>query len=99
VLSVCPTPITLNELVHFQEIQHAGHVIECDLNAILFNPVLSTIPKYRTLKLASHIKNLNHSTCDDEILYADRASEDEKLLLETFFLKTTKILMCWAVES
>jgi hypothetical protein len=68
VLSVCPTPITLNELVHFQEIQYAGHVIGCDLNAILFNPVLSTIPKYRTLKFESHIKNLNHSTCDDDIL-------------------------------
>jgi hypothetical protein len=34
-------------MVDFYEIQYRGHAIEGDLDAVLFNPVASTIPKWR----------------------------------------------------
>jgi hypothetical protein len=38
----------LNKLVDFREIQQGGHAIECNHDATLFNPVVSTIPKWQT---------------------------------------------------
>jgi hypothetical protein len=42
---------TLNQLVDFHETQQRGHAVEGDLDAIIFNPVASKIPKWRTFKL------------------------------------------------
>jgi hypothetical protein len=38
----------LNELEYFHEIQQGGNAIESGLDAILFNLVASTIPKFQT---------------------------------------------------
>jgi hypothetical protein len=38
----------LNHLVEFYEIQLGGHDTEGDINAIIFNPVASTVPKWWT---------------------------------------------------
>jgi hypothetical protein len=51
--SVCPPLITFNHLADFHEIQHEGHVIECDLNNTIFNPVASTILNWWTFKPVS----------------------------------------------
>jgi hypothetical protein len=36
------------------------------------------------------MQNLHHSTWDLEILYADRSSKDEQLLIGPFFVKNKK---------
>jgi hypothetical protein len=78
----------LKQLVDFYEIQYGDHAIEANLEAVLFNPVPSTIPKWRTLKLLRWMQNLHQSTWDHEILYADRSSKDEQLLIRPFLSKT-----------
>jgi hypothetical protein len=78
----------LNQLVDFYEIQKDGHAIEDDLDAVLINPVPSTIPKWRTFKLLRWMQNLHQSTWDYEILYTDRYSKDEQLLIRPFLSKT-----------
>jgi hypothetical protein len=75
-------------LVYFYEIQYGGHAIEGDLEAVIFNQVPSTIPKWRTFKLLRWMQNLNQSTWEHEILYTDRSSKDEKLLIRPFLSKT-----------
>jgi hypothetical protein len=66
--SVCPPPqITLNQVVDLYEIQLGGHAIEGDLDAVLFNPVPSTITKWRTFELLRWMQNLHQSTWDHEI--------------------------------
>jgi hypothetical protein len=42
-LSVCPSLITLNPLVHFHEICLGRNDIQGDLNAIIFNAIASII--------------------------------------------------------
>jgi hypothetical protein len=79
-LSVCPPLITY-------EIQLGGHAIEGGLDAVLFNPVPLTIPKWRTFKLLRLMQNLHQSTWDHEILYIDRSSKDEQLFIRSFLLK------------
>jgi hypothetical protein len=74
----------LNQLVDFYEIKQEGHAIEGDLDAVRFNPVPSTIPKWRTFKLLRWMQNLHQSTWDHEILYTDRSSNDEQLLMRPF---------------
>jgi hypothetical protein len=46
-----------------------------------FNPLASTFPKWRTFRLLSWTQNLNQSTQDHEILYADKSSKDWQLLM------------------
>jgi hypothetical protein len=91
-LSVCLSPlITFEPIGRFllnSEIQEGGHAIEDDLDAVLFNPVPSTIPKRRTFKLLRWMQNLHQSTWDHEILYTDRSSKDEQLLIRQFLSKT-----------
>jgi hypothetical protein len=41
----------LNQLVDFYEIQKEDHAIEGVIDAIIFNPVASTIPKWWTFKI------------------------------------------------
>jgi hypothetical protein len=50
-LSVFTSYHFLNLLVDFYESQYGGHTTEDDLDIIIFNPVISTTPKWQTLKL------------------------------------------------
>jgi hypothetical protein len=77
-------------LVDFDEIQYGGHVIEGDLDAIHFNPVPSSISKWRAFKLLRWMQNLHQSTWDHGSLYTDRSSKDEQLLIRPFLSKTKK---------
>jgi hypothetical protein len=65
---------SLNGLVDLDEILYGGGDIEGDLDAIFFNLVALTIPKWRTFKHMRWMQNLHH-----EILYADTYSKGEKL--------------------
>jgi hypothetical protein len=38
-------------MVHFHEIQKKGHVTEVNLDVIVFNPIVSTILKWRKFKI------------------------------------------------
>jgi hypothetical protein len=67
-LSACQV---LNQLVHFYTIHYEGHDIEGDLEAIPFNPVPSTIPKWQTFELVRWMQNLHQSKWDLEIFYTD----------------------------
>jgi hypothetical protein len=78
----------LNQLIDFYEIQYGGHAIEGDLDAVLFNPVPSTIPKWQTFELLRWMQSLHQSTWEHEILYTDRSSKDEQLLTRPFLSKT-----------
>jgi hypothetical protein len=71
-------------MVDFYEIQYRGHIIEGDLNAIHFNPVPSSISKWRAFKLLRWMQNLHQSMWDHGILYADRSSKDGQLLMRPF---------------
>jgi hypothetical protein len=79
-------------LVNFHEIQQESHATVGDLGAILSNPVDSTIPKWRIFKLPKWrmfklpkwTQNLDQSTWDQEILYADRYAKDKQLLICPF---------------
>jgi hypothetical protein len=64
--------------------------MEGDLDAVLFNPVPSTFPKWRTFKRLRWMQNLHQSTWDHEILYTDKSSKDEQLLIRPFLSKTKK---------
>jgi hypothetical protein len=80
----------LNQLIDFYEIQYGGHAIEGDLDAVLYNPLISTIPKWQTFKLLRWMQNLHQSTWEHEILYTDRSSKDEQLLMRPFLSKNKK---------
>jgi hypothetical protein len=66
-------------LVEFYEIQWVCYAIESDLDAIIFNPVASTIPKWQTFKLLRWIQNFHQSVWDCVILYDDRSTFNEPL--------------------
>jgi hypothetical protein len=57
------------------------------LKVILFNPIPSTIQKWRTFKLLRWMQNLHQSMWDHEIFYTDRSSKDEQLLKDHFCQK------------
>jgi hypothetical protein len=59
----------LNRLVDFDEIWYRVDDIEDDLDSMLFNPVASTISKWRTFKLLRKVHLLNRLVDLDEILY------------------------------
>jgi hypothetical protein len=67
---------------------------------LLSNPVSSTIPKWRTFKLLRWIQNLHQSTWDHEILYTDRYSKVEQLLMRAFLSKTknTNMAAVWMLK-
>jgi hypothetical protein len=83
----------LNQLVDFYEIQQGGHAIEGDLDAVLFNPIPSSIQKWRTFKLLRWMQNLHQSTWDHESLRTDRSSKDEQLIIRLFLSKTKNTKM------
>jgi hypothetical protein len=54
---------TLNQLIDFNESQQAGHAIECDLSAIISNPIDSTFLKW-AFELLSWMQNLHKAAQD-----------------------------------
>jgi hypothetical protein len=72
----------LNQEVNFYEIRQKRHLTEGDFEAILFNPVTSTIPKWLTFKLT---RNLQQSGVggegDRDTFYADRPSKDGQIFI------------------
>jgi hypothetical protein len=50
-LYVYPPSQLLNQLADFYEIQYRGHAPEGNLDAIIFNAVDATIPKWKMFKL------------------------------------------------
>jgi hypothetical protein len=52
-----------NRLVDLDEILYGGDDIEYYLDYILFKPVASTIPKFRTFKLLRWMQNHNSTSC------------------------------------
>jgi hypothetical protein len=56
-------------LVDLDEILYGGDDIEDDLDSMLFNPVASTISKWRTFELLRRAQLLNRLVDLDEILY------------------------------
>jgi hypothetical protein len=61
--------------VDLDEILHGGDGIEYYLDYIIFNPVASTIPKWRTFKLLRRVQLLNRFVDLDEILYGGDGTE------------------------
>jgi hypothetical protein len=57
-----------------------------DLNAVPFNPAVSTIPKLRTFKLLRWMKNLNQTTWEHD-MHADRSSNYKQPSLRPFLQK------------
>jgi hypothetical protein len=55
--------------VDLDEVLSRGDDIEVDLDSIIFNTVVSNIPKWRTFKLLRWVQLLNQSADLDEILY------------------------------
>jgi hypothetical protein len=67
--------------VDLDEIFLWGDGIEYYLNYLLFNPIASTIPKWRTFKLLSWVLLLNRLMDLDEILYGDDIEDDLNSIL------------------
>jgi hypothetical protein len=65
-LSVCLPLITFQLTARFHKIQNGDHATEDDLNAIIFNFVASTVPKWQTFILLRWMQNLHQSTWDHE---------------------------------
>jgi hypothetical protein len=61
-----------------------SHVIEGDLDTIIFNPATSTTPKWRTFTLLRWLQKFHQSPQDHEILNADISSKDKQLLIRQF---------------
>jgi hypothetical protein len=67
----------MNRLMELDEILYGSDGIEYYLDYILFNPVASTIPNWRTYKLLRRMLLLNQLVDLDEILYEDDDNEDD----------------------
>jgi hypothetical protein len=78
---------------------YGGHVIKGDIDAIHFNPVPSSISKWRAFKLLRWIQNFHQLTWDHGILYADRSSKDGQPLMRPFLFCPTAILHLHVVYS
>jgi hypothetical protein len=63
--------------VDLDEILYGDDGIEYYLDYIQFNPVASTIPKWRTFKLLRFVLLLNRLMDIDENLYIDDVIEDD----------------------
>jgi hypothetical protein len=57
----CPTQL-LEQLVDFMKFSMEVMYIEGDFDSIIFNPVASTIQKWRTFKLLRWMQNLHYVT-------------------------------------
>jgi hypothetical protein len=57
---------------------------EGNLDAFIFNPVTSTIPIWRTLKLLWRMQSFDNLTRNNGILCADRSQKAELLLIGLF---------------
>jgi hypothetical protein len=78
--------ITLQPTDRFYEIPYEGYTIEIDFDPIFF--ILHLQPfKNDVFRLLKWMQNLHQSTWDHEILYADRFSKDEQLLVRPFLWK------------
>jgi hypothetical protein len=102
-LSVCPPPpppITCEPIGRFLWNSVGRSCHWTDLDVVLINPVLSTIPKWRTFKLLRWMQNLHQSTWDHEILYTDRSLKDEQLLIRPFLskIKNTNMAAVWMLK-
>jgi hypothetical protein len=62
--------------VDLDEILYRGDDIEDDLDSILFNPVASTISKWRTFKVLRWAQLLNQLVDLDEIVYGGDVEDD-----------------------
>jgi hypothetical protein len=80
-LSVSPPLITYEPIGKFLLNQEGGHATEGKLDAIFFDPIVLTIPKWRTFKFLRWMQNLNQSVWGRDYLYADRSLQDEQLVL------------------
>jgi hypothetical protein len=80
-LCVCHIYQPLNQKVDFYEIQYGNYTIENGLDAI-FNPVASTIQKWRTFKLLRWKQKFHQWKWDDELFYDYGSSEDGQILTE-----------------
>jgi hypothetical protein len=99
---VCLSPLSTFEPVgNFYDIYYGGRAIEGDLNAIIFNPVASTILKWQTFILLRWMQNLRQSMQNHGILYTDRSSEDLQLSVRPFLWKTknTNVVGGWKLKS
>jgi hypothetical protein len=66
------------------KIQQEGYAIKNDLDAIIFNPIASTIPKWRALKPLKWMQNLLQSTSSHEVcVLIDIQRTDRTILSET----------------
>jgi hypothetical protein len=77
-------------LLDFIAIQLGRRATENGFEATIFNSIASTTQKWRMLKRLRWTQNLNQSTWDHAILYADTSSKDEPFLLRLFFVKSQK---------
>jgi hypothetical protein len=76
----------LNRLVDLDEILYGDDGIEYYLDYILFNPVASTIPKWRIFKLLRWLQIFNQLMDLDEIVYGDDDIEGD---LDSMLLSPT----------
>jgi hypothetical protein len=70
------------------------------IGGFLWNSVPSTIPKWRTFILLRWMQNLLQLTWDHGILYTDRSSKDEQLLIRPILSKTknTNMAAVWMLK-
>jgi hypothetical protein len=59
------SPVTLEAISRFYEIQLGGLSIEGDLDVIFFNPVALTSPKWRTFELLRWMNTLHSEMAED----------------------------------
>jgi hypothetical protein len=60
-LQVDGSRVLWSYFVQFHEIQHGGHATEGEVDAVIFNLVASTVPKWKTFKLLRWTQNLYQS--------------------------------------
>jgi hypothetical protein len=81
----------LNRLVDLDDILYGDDDIEDDVDSMLFNPVASTISKWRTCKLLRRVHLLNRLVDLDEILYLVMALIDISRYTSIDISRTTSI--------
>jgi hypothetical protein len=74
-------------VVDFYQNRYRDHAADGDLDVIIYNIVALTIPRQRTFKFLGSVQNLRQSTWNREIVYADRSSEDEQLIIRPLLRK------------
>jgi len=96
---VCVTHYqVLNQCVEFNKILYRGHSTEGNFDAIIFNPVASTIPNWQTFRLLRLMQNLHQLTCDHKILVTNEQLS-VKLHLEKKKIRTWRAVECYKKHS